>query len=329
MKKWLFIWFFLGLFLFFSCKKETLKDYTKLQGQAFGTTFNITYDSERDFTKQIDSLFNSINASLSTYIPSSDISKINQGDTTILVDAYFKEVYQKSLRIYKETEGIFDPTIGTLVNAWGFGPEKVSFEPDSVQIKQLLELVGFNKVQLENGKVKKKNDSIYFDFNAIAKGYAVDIAGRFLEDNEVQDYLVEIGGEIRTKGTKLNDEAWQVGIEEPNFDGSRSLKKVIALKDEAMATSGSYRKFKVDSMTGKKYVHIINPKTGYADQGELLSVSVIGKTDCADVDGYATAFMAMSLEKIKQFLKKHQELRVYIIYSDAQSQLRTYATENF
>lgn len=329
MKIQTFTLIFLSLFLIFSCKKGDKKNYTKLEGHAFGTTFHITYNDDRDFTKDLDSLFHAVNKSLSTYIPNSDISKINRGDTTVIVDAHFSEVYSKSLKIYKETNGIFDPTIGILVNAWGFGPEKTVVKPDSAQIKQLLQRVGFDKVYLKNNKVKKDNDSIYFDFNAIAKGFAVDVAGRFLESQNVTNYLVEIGGEIRTRGKKIDGSSWRAGIEDPNFDGTRSIQKIVELKDEAMATSGSYRKFKVDTLTGKKYVHILNAKTGYSTQSSLLSVSIIGKVDCADVDGYATALMAMPLEKAKQFLKNHQELRAYLIYSDVQGNLQTYVTENF
>ena len=328
MKFRLVISFFLLLFLSFSCRQAKESKRTKLEGHAFGTTFHISYDDEQDFTKQIDSLFHLVNKSLSTYIPNSDISRINKGDTTVLVNDYFTEVYEKSLKIYKETEGVFDPTIGVLVNAWGFGPEKISVKPDFAKIKELLKLVGFDKVQIENDKVKKDNDSIYFDFNAIAKGYAVDIAGRFLESQNIANYLVEIGGEVRTKGKKDDGSNWKVGIEDPNFDGTRSIQKIIPLENESMATSGSYRKFKIDSVTGKKYVHILNPKTGYSTQSNLLSVSIIGKKDCADVDGYATALMAMSVQKAKQFLNNHQELKAYLIFSDKKGNLETYATSN-
>ncbi len=315
-------------FLILSCRKPHEQTFTSLEGRAFGTTFHITYGNNKDYTKQIDSLFHLVNRSLSTYITSSDISRINQGDTTVVVDDYFIEVFNKSSKIYKKTEGVFDPTIGVLVNAWGFGPNDTTIKPDSARIKQLLQQVGFDKVKLENRQIIKENDSVYFDFNAIAKGYAVDIAGRFLESQDIANYLVEVGGEIRAKGTKKDGSLWRAGIEDPNFDGTRSIQKVIELKDEAMATSGSYRKFKIDTLTGKKYVHIINPVTGYSTKSSLLSVSIIGKVDCADVDGYATALMAMSLEKAKQFLKKHQELKAYLIYSNEEGNLETYATAN-
>lgn len=324
--------FWMVVFGLFSCKKMDEPNPVKLKGQAFGTTFHITYydDNERDLTKQIDSLFYLINKSLSTYIPTSDISKINKGDTSIIVDKFFTEVFHKSKKIYKETNGIFDPTIDVLVNAWGFGPQKSLDRPDSLKIKELLTLVGFDAVQLINGKIIKSDNSIYIGFNAVAKGYAVDVAGRFLESKNILNYLVEIGGEIRARGKNEKRNApWKMGIENPNFDGTRSLKKIIELKDEAIATSGNYRKFKIDSISGIKYAHILNTKTGYPAQNNLLSVSVIAKLDCADVDAYATALMAMPLEKAKIFFEKHQELKGFLIYSNDEGNIETFTTSNF
>ncbi len=317
------------VFISFSCVKKGNIEPVIIKGQAFGTTFHMTYydDEKRDFTKQVDSLFHLISKSLSTYMVTSDISRVNTGDTLVSVDSYFTEVFQKSLRIYKETEGVFDPTIGVLVNAWGFGPEQPAKEPDSLQIKQLLNYVGFDKVYLKQHKVVKENDSIYFDFNAIAKGYAGDIVGRFFEAKNIDNYLLEIGGDIRAKGKhKEKNTPWKVGIERPNFDDTRSLQQVIALENNAMATSGSYRKFKTDSVSGEKYAHILNAKTGYPFRSNLLSVSVISSLDLADVDGYATAFMAMSLDQIKKFISKHQELDVVVIYSDTSGNLKTFST---
>ena len=329
-KKFLFGW--VMILCLFSCKQSDVSNPIKLSGQAFGTTFHITYfdEGQVDLTKQFDSLFYLVNRSLSTYIPTSDISKINNGDTSIIVDDYFIEVFEKSKRIYNETDGIFDPTIEGLVNAWGFGPQNNSVKPDSTRIKELIQLVGFSKVQLVNGKIAKANDSIYLGFNAIAKGYAVDIAGRFLESKNIKNYLVEIGGEIRARGiNQLKKTPWKMGIEEPHFDGTRSLTKIIELKDEAIATSGSYRKFKIDSITGNRYAHILNPITGYPSKSNLLSVSVIAKLDCADVDGYATALMAMPVDEAKKFLLKHPELKGFVIYSGDNGNLETFTTSNF
>lgn len=317
---------------FFSCSnKENNTNFLKLEGFALGTTFHITYEnsSNQIFEKQIDSLIHLVNKSLSTYIPNSDISKINKGDTTIVVDEMFQEVFEKSRRIYKETNGYFDPTIGILVNAWGFGPDKMVENLDSTHIIMMLEFVGFDKVKIENGKVLKKYINTYFDFNAIAKGYAVDIIGRFLENKEVSNYMVEIGGEVRARGISQKKKPWKIAIENPNFDGSRSFQTTIDLIDESMATSGNYRKFKIDSETGEKYAHIIDAKTGFPAKSNLLSVSVISKADCADVDAYATALMAMGLVESKQFLQKHLELKAFLIYSDQNGKMKTFATNNF
>lgn len=314
-----------------SCSKdEDISTFQKLEGHAFGTTFHITHEdaSGQNFEKQVDSLIHLINKSLSTYMPNSDISKINNGDSTIVVDKFFKEVFEKSYMVYQESQGWFDPTIGELVNAWGFGPEDAVINLDSIKIQRMLKFVGFDKVQLKNGRVYKKFPETYFDFNALAKGYGVDVIGRFLEQQNITNYMVEIGGEIRTKGLSDKKKPWLIAIESPNYDGSRSFQTRIELKNESVATSGNYRKYKTDSLTGEKYAHIINPKTGFPSKTNLLSVSVISKKDCADVDGYATGLMAMGFERSKQFIKDHQELKIILIYSDSNGALKTFITEN-
>ncbi len=324
MKRFL-VFCFIAIFSI-SCSNSKDNNSLKLEGDALGTTFHITYYDvkQRNFSHQIDSLLHHINKSLSTYIPTSDISKINQGDTTVIVDAYFEEVYYKSLEAYKTTNGIFDPTIGTLVNAWGFGPKKTIKQLNQHKIDSLLQYVGYDKIKLVNHKIIKSSPYIYIDFNADAKGYAVDVLGRFLETQNIASYLIEIGGEIRARGDKI----WNIAIEHPNFDGSQSFQATISLNNESIATSGSYRKFKNDVKTGQKYIHIINPKTGYATMGNLLSASVIASTDCADVDAYATAFIAMGLEQTKSFLKLHPKFKVFLIYSDANGMIATYKTDN-
>ena len=305
--------------LFLSCKKTNDIDIkSQIEGQALGTTFHITYigNDHRVFENQIDSLMHAINRSLSTYIPNSDISKINKGDSTIIVDEMFREVFKKSKRIHKETDGYFDPTIGVLVNAWGFGPGEKVNDLDSFKIEKLLELVGFEKVNIINNNVKKKYNNIYIDFNAIAKGYAVDVIGRFFEEKKINNYLVEIGGEIRARGLNNKKKPWKIAIEKPNFDGTRSFQTFTYLDDESIATSGNYRKFKIDKKTGKRFAHTLDPKTGFPSKSNLLSASVIANLDCADVDGYATALMALGFEKSKLFLKDHPELKAFLIYID-------------
>ena len=278
--------------------------------------------------KHLDSLIHTVNQSLSTYMPDSDISRINSGDTTVILDPYFIEVFQKSEKIYSDSEGAFDPTIGIMVNAWGFGPVEAIPDLDESKVDSLMESVGFDKLKLDQGKLIKSHPLTYLDFNANAKGYGVDVIGRFLESKGVKDYLVEIGGEIRARGKNTKGLPWKVAIEKPNFDGSRSFQAIIELKDESIATSGNYRKFKVDSITGEKYAHTIDSRTGYPSKSDLLSASVIGSMDCADADGYATAFMAMGSEKTRAFLETHKQMKAFLIYSDRDGEIRTYKTDN-
>ncbi|MDD3720870.1 MAG: FAD:protein FMN transferase [Lutibacter sp.] len=326
MKNCLFV---LILLIFFSCRNNE-PNLKIIEGNAIGTTFTVRYlDTEtKNYETKIDSLIAAINKSASTYIPTSDLSKINKGDTTILADENLQEIFIKSEKIYKETNGAFDPTVGILVNAWGFGPEEPIENLDSLKVQELLKYVGFEKVKLENGKIKKLYPEIYLDFNAIAKGYLVDMLSRMFEKNSIANYMVEIGGEIRARGQNEKGLPWKIAIENPNTDGSRSFATVIELNDESMATSGNYRKFKVKA-DGTKYVHTINPKTGFAKESNLLSASVISKSDCADVDGYATAFMEMGFEKSKDFLKNHPELKAFLVYVDKNDKMQTYKSDNF
>lgn len=313
MKKAFFIFLFSSLFTLTSCKNE-INTPIKLQGFVFGTSYNIIYyDVGISFEEEIIQLFEDVNNSISTYIPSSDISRINSGDSGVIVDAYFKEIFSKSERIFKETKGYFDPTVGNLVNAWGFGPEKPLNNLDSSRVKDLMKFVGFDKVTIENNQVNKKYSETYFDFNSIGKGYGLDIIARFLESKKIKNYLIEIGGEVRVKGTKPEGKIWTVQLENPNTDGTRSVYTYLQLTNSSMASSGNYRKFRM-APTGEKYVHTINPKTGFALESNLLAATVIAELDCADVDAYATAFMAMGLEKTVKFLEAKPHLKVVLIY---------------
>jgi thiamine biosynthesis lipoprotein len=317
----------LVLATFLCCSEEEPKN-VKLSGPVFGTGFNIQYYSEDsiDYLKQIDSLFNIVNQSLSTYIPDSDISRLNRNEISV-IDTHFERVFKASKIIYRQTEGAFDPTIGNVVNAWNFGAEKDKFITDSITIDGLMRYVGFNRVGLIDLTIKKSKES-YLEFNAIAKGYGIDVIAEFLESKEVKNYLVDIGGDMRVSGTNIeSSKNWTVGIDDPNLDGTKSYSKVITLKDEAMATSGTYRKFKVDEY-GKRYAHIINTKTGYPSKTNILSVSVIA-SDCMTADGYATAFQVMGIERVTKFLERHPELKAYFIYEDDKKILQTLGLNNF
>ncbi len=300
-------------------------------GGALGTSYSIIFFSttQTNLKMEIDSVFEVINRSLSTYIPTSDISRINRGDTLVEVDALFRDVFTISKQVYEETNGYFDPTVGALVNAWGFGPGK-AIVMDSIRIDSLMKFVGLDKVDLNADNRISKNDArVYLDFNAVAKGYAIDQLANLMDSQRIENYLIEVGGEIVAKGThKIKQKPWVVGIDDPLMEEGRRLKRTLTLEDKAMASSGNYRKFRVDSITGKKYVHTIDPKTGYTRNGNILATSVIAST-CAEADAFATAFMAMSLEKSKELINSRKDLDVYIIYLTEENTISEYMTEGF
>ncbi|WP_353779831.1 FAD:protein FMN transferase [Winogradskyella sp. 3972H.M.0a.05] len=318
---------FLALGLLWSCKSEPKNTKnSKIGGAVFGTTYSVIYDSAVDYEKQFDSLFYVINKSMSTYIPDSDISKLNRNENNV-IDSHFKKVLESSYSIFDKTEGAFDPTIGAVVNAWSFGPEGRIVDLDSLKIDSLMHSVGLKKVKrIEHTVVKP--EGTFIDFNAIAKGYAVDVVAEFLESKSIENYLVEIGGEIRCKGYNAEKQSsWTVGIDKPNFDGSQSVLKAINLEDAAMATSGTYRKFKVDEQ-GNRFAHIIDTKTGYPSKTNVLSVSVIA-SECMVADAYATAFQAMGIEKVMALLKNNSEVKVFFVFENENNELETLALNGF
>ena len=326
------VWF-TALLVTLASSCETEKGWVRNTelGEALGTTYSIIYLTEDslDLEGQIDSVIRVVNQSMSTYIPDSDISRINRGDTTLVVDAMFREVLSLSREVYRETDGYFDPTVGILVNAWGFGPGPGS-EPDSSRIAELMAYVGLEKVTLtEDNRIRKAFPEIQLDFNAIAKGYAIDRLAVMLDENDIENYLVEVGGEIVARGTNhIKAQPWVVGIDDPQTEVGRQLKITLFLQDEALASSGNYRKFRIDSVTGQKYVHTIDPKTGFTKNSNVLAASVTGP-NCALADAFATAFMAMDLEASKAYLSEDRDLEAYIIYLDEAGVVQEYYTPGF
>jgi thiamine biosynthesis lipoprotein len=317
------------LLILLACKKEKKSSDFTLEGSVFGTTYKIAYfNTNVNYQKSLDSLFFLMNKSTSTYISTSDISKINNGDSTVIVDKIFAEVFKKSKRIYKETDGFFDPTVGNLVNAYGFGPKNEKKNLTDDEIKEQMRFVGLDKVSLKNGKILKEHPKVYLDFNAIAKGFAIDVVARFFDEKKIENYLIEVGGEIRAKGLKKKNKPWLIRLVNPVTSIENEGFKTINLSNKSMATSGNYRKFRVSS-EGKRYVHTINPKTGYATESNLLSASVIADKDCADVDAYATAFMAMGLKKTKEFLIKNPSIKVILLFSSSKGILEEYDTYTY
>jgi thiamine biosynthesis lipoprotein len=318
--------------LFYSCALNDSEQYrNEFRGAALGTSYNIIAigSEDIDLQKDIDSVFAVINKSLSTYIPESDISKINQGDTTVVVDRMFKDVFELSKTIYADTKGFFDPTVGTLVNAWGFGP-KGQIALDSLRVDSLLNFVGLDKVFInDQNRVIKSNPNIYLDFNAIAKGYSIDRLAAMLDAKGVENYLVEVGGELVAKGRNvLKQKDWVVGIDDPETEFDRTTKILINLNNRALASSGNYRKFRIDEVTGKKYVHTINPKTGFTQISNTLAVTILAD-NCATADAYATAFMAMDLDEAFKLINKNKTLEAYIVYLDSNGETHEFLTKGF
>ena len=323
MKRFFLVPFLLAVL--FACESKPKATNLTLTGNVFGTTYKIVCQNTTvNYQKSIDSLFYLFNRSISTYLPSSDISLINKGDTSVVADAILLELLKKSKEIHIKTDGYFDPTVGNLVNAWGFGPKNEKRNLDTLEVQKQMKLVGFDKIQVVNQKVIKKDPGIYLDFNSIGKGFGIDVVARFLDQQQIANYMIEIGGEIRAKGVKKKDKPWRVQLQNPVITDVNDAFTIINLSNNSMATSGNYRKFRI-AENGQKYVHTINPKTGFATESNLLSVSVIAAIDCADVDAYATAFMAMGVEKTKLFLEKHTEIKAILIYIDAQQNLASYS----
>lgn len=297
-------------------------------GFAQGTTYHISYyDKENRFLKKkIDSILQDFDNSVSTYNKNSVISKINRNEY-IKPDAYFITCFLKAKTIWKNTQGAFDPTVYPLVNAWGFGPGK-KLHIEKKIIDSILQFVGFEKIKLKRGKIIKKDKRVQLDFNAFAQGYSVDVIAEYLNSKNITSYLVEIGGEVFAKGNHQNGNAWTIGIEEPidNKLQGNPIQKIIVLENKAVATSGNYRKFTIEN--GIKYAHHLDPKTGYPAKNNLLSASLI--TDkCIDADANATGILVMGLENAKQFLKEHQEIQAFLIYSDENGNFKTYTTPLF
>lgn len=309
------------LFLLTSCAQEQTSLVSQITGQTMGTTYQVTIPSRSAeptaLKESIDERLVAFNQSLSTYIGNSLISTINSSTDTSAVHALddtFLSVYQASKAIYEATNGTFNPAIGPLVEAYGFGAE----EPQSLspsQVDSILALVRFESflINEENQTLKKTVPGARLDFSAIAKGYGVDMVGEYLEAQGITSYFVEIGGEVRTRGLHPEDRPWKLGIDVPDENtapNTRPLQAIIPMGDDASATSGNYRNFYVKD--GKKYVHTINPTTGLPEISSLLSVTVVAD-DCATADAYATAFMVMGLEKAKGFVEQHSELEAYFI----------------
>ena len=305
-------------------RQQHVAPYQQDEGFIFGTTYKITYQSPRNMKKEIEGELKKVDQSLSMFNEQSVISKINTGKSTA-TDALFDEVFQMAQQVSTETDGAFDITVAPLVNLWGFGFKQGTM-PTKESIDSILHFTGFQSVILKNGHVKKNNPRTTLDCSAIAKGYGCDRVARYLQAEGVTNSMVEIGGEVVTKGNSPKRVPWKIGVTKPTDDSlntNQELQTVLNVTDKAMATSGNYRRFYYKG--GRKYAHTIDPKTGYPVEHSLLSATVLADR-CAIADAYATSFMVMGLDKAKTVLAKHPELAGYFIYTDKQGNLAVWAS---
>ena len=302
------------------------KPYVTNSGKIFGTFYNITYSSDTDLHTEIKKTLLQVDNSLSPFNKQSIITAINNNADT-LPDEKFTQVFMLAQEVSAKTDGAFDITVAPLVNAWGFGFKK-GITPDSLTIDSLRQFVGYSTVAMIDGKVVKQHPQTMLDCSAIAKGYGCDAVAATLEANGVKDYMVEIGGEVVTKGKNSKGGVWTIGISKPTENPTTSnneLHEIIAITGKSMATSGNYRNFREEN--GRKIAHTIDPRTGYPVQHSLLSATVIAD-DCATADAYATSFMVMGVEKAIEHCSANN-IEGYFIYSDENGMLKTTMTEGF
>ena len=298
----------------------------KLEGEAQGTTYHIQYVDalNRDLQYEIDSLLYFFDLGVSTYIPNSQITLVNNNSIHSTSNPYFTYCFNTAKSIWKNTKGAFDPTVFPFVNIWGFGPESNSKnKPTEHQIDSIKTFVGFSKISLRSDSIIKNDPRVRLDFNAFAQGYSVDVVGQFLETKGINNYLVEIGGEVFAKGPN-----WLIGIESPDYNKNalNPIQLVIKINGKGVATSGNYRKYV--EFDGVKYAHHIDPSTGYPTKNRLLSATVISNETIIS-DATATGLLVLGLRKAKRYLKRHQEIDALLIYSNKSGVFKSYYSKHW
>ena len=327
-------YFVYGLFtyLLLSASCNPSMDYTSLEGPAQGSTYSIHFEDSHsidgtELSSEIDQLLSSIDQSMSTYVPGSIISELNNADGDwVQVDDLFMKVLLQAREVATNTEGAFDPTIGAVVQLWGFGFDEIRGDLSEKNIEQALSRTGYEQVNVNRfeNKVRIPN-GFSIDFNAIAQGFTVDTLALLLESKGIQDYMVELGGEVRTRGLNDLGEVWKIGIDRPN-DGTtsnRELQAIISLDNQSLATSGNYRKYWIDQQTGVKYAHTIDPSTGRPAMNQLLSASIL-HPQATLADAYATACMVWGHVRCIEFLESEDDFTGVLIYTDEEGNWISY-----
>jgi thiamine biosynthesis lipoprotein len=309
------------------CRQST--QYVTIDGLTQGTTYHIVAETTPgmnagDLRLKIEALLGEVDNSLSIYNDTSVISLINS-NISDKTDTLFREVFRASALISEQCDGLFDITVGPLVKAWGFGPD-ASKRFDETKLDSLLALVGMDKVRLEGDRIIKADADMFIDVNAIAQGYTVDLIIELLAGEGISECLVEVGGEVRTSGDK-SGKGWHVGIDRPadgNYVPGADLKATVRLDNNALATSGNYRKFYIDN--GVKYSHTIDPRTGYPARHTLLSATIVAPT-CAAADAWATACMVAGKDTAISIIEKNELLEGYLIFSDDKGDMQSWISE--
>ena len=303
---------FLSLLLI-SCNVDS-SNYKRIQGDAFGTTYQVIVQSESNSSKikqSIDSIFEVVNNSMSTYRSNSIISKVNQSQNPVKVDSHFIEVFKKSKDIWKLSNGYFDPTAGSIVNLYGMGPNNKIQSINEYKIDSVMQYVGLDKVYLnQQNFIVKTDENVYIDFNAIAKGYSVDLIKNLLININSNNFLIEVGGELITMGVNEKNKKWKVAIQNPV--DLNSYYSEITLDGMSLATSGNYRKFRIDSESGVRYAHIVNPINGESMSNNILSTSVI-TSSCIEADAWATSLMLMDPMEAIEIINNIVDIEVLIL----------------
>ena len=310
----------------YEIRSSRTRPYQHNEGFVFGTTYSFTYQCDSDLNHTLLQELRKVDMALSTFNENSTVSRINRNQPHTL-DTMFLSVYRLAQDVSGRTDGAFDVTVAPLVNAWGFGFKKGRFPTDE-SVDSMLRHVGYKRLALreENGRwqLEKADSCMMLDFSAIAKGYGSDLVADCLRRHGVDNFMVEIGGEIVVSGCNKRQEPWRIGVTRPADDSlgtAAEVQTVLPVTDKAMATSGNYRNFYYKD--GQKYAHTIDPKTGRPVTHNLLSATVMAGT-CAKADAYATAFMVMGLDKAKRVLEDHPELEAYFIYADKDNNYQTW-----
>lgn len=295
-------------FLLFGCQEN----FRTTEGMIWHTTYHITYDSQTDLNDSILSELMKVDKSVNTFDSTSIVGRINR-DERVFIDETFKTVYNESIKINKLSDGMFDPTIGDLITAWGFGPGHKA-TADTLRIDSLLQSTGITKTRIKDNEIVKDVAGIKFNFSAIAKGYGCDRVADMFARNGVTNYIVEIGGEIRCSGNSPTGKDWRVSVDRPEVADTimHTSECIISISNTGLATSGNYRNFHRDG--GKIYGHTISPKTGRPITTDIISATVLAPTSM-EADAWATAFMALGSKRSLE-LADSLKLPTMLILSD-------------